>query len=111
MEAHSDELVYVEAPALELLGKLGWETVSAYSETFGPDGTLGRDSQSDVVLVHRLREALTELNPNIPVAGIEVAVDELVRTDTKDKVRANKRIHLLLRDGFPVQVENSEEIS
>lgn len=46
---------------------LGWESVYAYNaETFGPNGTLWRASERDVVLVRDLRAALKRLNPDIP---------------------------------------------
>ena len=48
----------VEQPAIEVFSSLGWETVNAYYETLGPDGTLGRTSQSEVVLVRYLLPAL-----------------------------------------------------
>ncbi len=56
----------VEQPALALLAELGWSVVNAWSETFGPTGTLGRDSMHEVVLVHRLRDALRWLNSACP---------------------------------------------
>ena len=41
---------------------LGWETVYAYNtETFGPEGTLGRLSDREVVLTRYLGEALNRL--------------------------------------------------
>jgi hypothetical protein len=43
---------------------LGWESVYAWNqETFGPDGTLGRQDTREVVLVRDLRAALVRLNP------------------------------------------------
>ena len=60
------EAALVERPALELLAELGWEVVDAYGETLGPAGTLGRDSKHDVVLTHRLRDALRLLNSESP---------------------------------------------
>ena len=48
----------VEQPAIELFAALGWETVSALDETFGPSGTLGRETTAEVVLEPRLRAAL-----------------------------------------------------
>ena len=36
------------------------------TETFGPAGNLGRDSERDAVLRRELREALARLNPNLP---------------------------------------------
>lgn len=53
----------VEQPAINLFAQLGWKTVSAMEETFGPGGTLGRETKGEVVLPDRLRAALTKLNP------------------------------------------------
>src|SRR3954471_17675819 len=91
----------VEQPALELLVELGWEVVNAWSETFGPAGTLGRDSMHEVVLVHRLRDAIRDLNPDVPEfiraeALQAVAKDRLVM----DRVPANREVHALLSDGY-----------
>ena len=63
-----DELV--EQPALRLLSQLGWEVALAFDEDLGAASTLGRDSQSEPVLGHRLRDALRTLNPGIPEAAL-----------------------------------------
>ena len=91
----------VERPALDLLEELGWAVVSAWSETFGPAGTLGRDSMRDVVLVHRLRDALNLLNPEVPESVREEALDAIAKDRSlMDRVRANKDVYDLLRDGY-----------
>jgi type I restriction enzyme R subunit len=91
----------VERPALDLLAVLGWETVSAFEESFGAGGTLGRGSQREVVLVHRLRDALRYLNPSVPDVQREEAVAALIRGRAlMDRVRANREVFELLRDGF-----------
>lgn len=46
------EAELVERPAMELLEELGWDPIDAFSEKLGPDGTLGRDSFTDVILTH-----------------------------------------------------------
>jgi len=69
----------VELPAFDLFASLGWQTVSALEETFGPSGTLGREMASEVVLLARFRPALTNLNPKLPPEAIAAAVDELTR--------------------------------
>ena len=56
----------IEQPALALLGQLGWETANCFDETFGAEGTLGRETKSEVVLLSRLRPALEKLNPKFP---------------------------------------------
>ena len=45
----------VEQPAIGLFADLGWQTVSAMEETFGPDGTLGRETKGEVVLAREER--------------------------------------------------------
>jgi hypothetical protein len=56
----------VEQPAMKLLRDLGWDVASGFDEVLGPAGTLGRDSQAEVVLSHRLPFALRSINPGIP---------------------------------------------
>lgn len=86
---------------MELLAELGWETINAYSETLGPAGTLGRDSQHDAFLTHRLRDALTALNPQVPESSRAKALVEITRDRSLMLAeRANREIYDLLRDGY-----------
>jgi type I restriction enzyme R subunit len=95
------ELALVERPALELLREMDWEVVDAYHETFGPAGTLGRDSMHEVVLVHRLRDVLRWLNPQVPDEVREEALTELAKgRSAMDRVRANREVYDLIRDGY-----------
>jgi type I restriction enzyme R subunit len=90
-----------EQPALRALAALGWDVVNAFTETFGPAGTLGRDSQDQVVLVYRLRDALERLSPDVPWHVREEALEELVRDRSiMDRVRASQEVHGLIRDGY-----------
>jgi type I restriction enzyme R subunit len=65
--------------AIGLIAELGWQTVSAMDEVFGPSGTLGREISGEVVLIPRLRAALERLNSHLPAEAIASAVDELAR--------------------------------
>jgi type I restriction enzyme R subunit len=92
-----------------LLGRLGYETTNGYAELFGADHAfadgLGRDDQSQVVLHHRLRPKLASLNPGVPSAGIDAAIDELVLDrSAMDATRANRAVWKLVRDGAKVTV-------
>ena len=69
----------VEQPAIGLFADMGWQTVSAMEETFGANGTLGRETKGEVVLTARLREALLRLNPEMPSEAINNALDEIAR--------------------------------
>jgi type I restriction enzyme R subunit len=98
------EAELVERPALELLADLEWIVVDAYAEQLGSTGTLGRDSIHDVVLTHRLRDALRFLNPAVPDDVREEALQSIIKDRAAmDPVRANKEIHGLLRDGYQAE--------
>ena len=97
-----DELV--ERPALGLLSQLGWEVASGFEEVLGSAGALGRDSQSEPVLGHRLRDALRSLNPGLTEAALEEAAERLVEDrSAMDRVRANREVYGLLRFGARVE--------
>ena len=48
----------VEKPAIAIFEDLGWDAANVYHETFGPSGTLGRETNHEAVLIARLRRAL-----------------------------------------------------
>jgi type I restriction enzyme R subunit len=99
----------VERPAIALFAQLGWTTVNAMQETLGPDGTLGRDNQSEVVLRRPLREALERLNPELPAEAISKAVEEISKDRSAvDHVRANREVYALVRDGVRVKVRTED---
>jgi type I restriction enzyme R subunit len=99
----------VEQPAIKLLGELGWECANAYNETLGPDGTLGRDNRSEVLLLRRLRAAIERLNPDAPSEAVEQAVVEIAKPRTvMHYARANREIHELLRDRVEVSVRQPD---
>ena len=110
MSPHSyteDQLV--EQPANELFGGLGWKTVSAMEEAFGPVGTLGREAKGEVVLVARLRPALIKLNPTLPPEAITATIDELTRDRSAMSLEAaNREVYRLLKEGIPVSVPDRE---
>jgi type I restriction enzyme R subunit len=99
----------VEQPAIRLFAELGWSTVNAMHETLGPEGTLGRDNQSEVVLAGRLRAALVRLNPELPGGAISMAVEEIAKDrSAMDHVRANREVYALVRDGVRVMVRTDD---
>lgn len=106
--AYSEDQL-VEQPAIGLFGQLGWQTVSAMEETFGPGSTLGRETKGEVVLVERLRAALALLNPGVPHEAIQTAIDELARDRSAMSLEAaNREVYRLLKDGIPVSIPNRE---
>ena len=98
-----DELV--EQPAIQLFTELGWQSMSARDEIFGIEGTLGRETKSEVVLVGRLKTAIQRLNPQLPPEAITLALSDLTRDrSTKASVAANREIYDLLKDGVLVSI-------
>lgn len=95
----------VEQPAIQLFAELGWETLSASDEVMGAEGTLGRETKSEVVLAVRLRNVLVRLNPSLPPEAISAAVDELSRDRSAMlPTAANRELWALMRDGVKVSV-------
>jgi len=103
----------VEQPAMELLQSIGWETKNCYEEVFGKEGTLGRETTSEVVLTRYLRDAIKRLNPQIGLDAADIAVEEITRDRSSlSPLKANQEIYQLLKDGVPVtyQDEYDEEV-
>src|SRR6266566_3096157 len=99
----------VEQPAIGLFAELGWQTVSAWEEIFGKDGTLSRETPGEVVLESRLRAALERLNPALPPEAITAAVDELNRDRSAMSLEAaNREVYLLLKEGIKVSVPDRD---
>ncbi|MDR3673895.1 MAG: type I restriction endonuclease subunit R [Acidobacteriota bacterium] len=99
----------IEQPAIELFGKLRWETANCFHEFDHGASPLGRDSKGEVVLVARLRAALKLLNPKLPTEAIDLAIEELTRgRSTLSAAAANREIYRLLKDGVKVTYKTDE---
>ncbi len=88
---------------------LGWNSVYAWNqETFGPNGTLGRASTREVVLLRDLRVALQRLNPQLPPAAVNEAVSKLTRHDvSRSLLQHNQEFYRLIRDSAPVSYRDA----
>jgi len=108
-DVNSEDRLVQQTFAEHLRDKLGWESVYAWDqETFGPAGLLGRMSPRDVVLVRDLRAALGRLNPEIPEAAREQAVEKLTRVDySRSLLQHNREFYRYIRDGVPVEWRNA----
>ena len=65
MPSADTEDALVEQPAIEVFEDLGWTARRCYDELFGSDGSLGRETSSEVILTRHLRQALERLNPGL----------------------------------------------
>lgn len=89
----------IEEAALEWFGELGYAV--GHGAQMAP-GEAERDSFGDVVLEGRLREALLQLNPEVPEEAREEALRKVLRVEDGSLVRTNQAFHRLLRDGVDV---------
>lgn len=97
------ELPLVELHAITCFASLGWETANLYNEAFGPNGTEGRTSAAEVILVPRLRKALERINPGYPATAYDQAIEQLTEDrSTQIPVNANQAFYKLLRDRVKV---------
>ncbi|QPM68615.1 type I restriction endonuclease subunit R [Atribacter laminatus] len=91
----------LEQTALDWFESLGWKT--AFGPEISPDGlACEREDYDQVVLVGRLRTALENINPSIPVGAIDEAVRRIIRTESPSMIENNRRFHRMLTDGVDV---------
>jgi type I restriction enzyme R subunit len=104
-DINSEDRLVQQTFADHLRDRLGWESVYAYSaETFGAQGTLGRASEREMLLVRDLRAALARLNPDLPESAREQAVEKLTHIDfARSLVQHNREFYGFIRGGVPVE--------
>ena len=104
-DINSEDRLVQKTFADHLRDALDWDSVYAYNEeTFGPNGTLGRANERDVVLVRDLRAALERLNPNLPQSAREQAVEKLTRVNlSRSLLQHNQEFYSYIRLGVPVE--------
>jgi len=104
-DINSEDRLVQRTFADHLQSRLGWDSIYAYNaETFGPDGTLGRESERDVVLVRDLRAAVDRLNPDLPPEACRQVVEKLTKIDfARSLVQHNREFYGFMRGGVPVE--------
>ena len=91
----------LEKAALDWFRELGYEYV--HGAYIAPDGeTPERDDYSQVVLVGRLRDVLTRINPGVPDDAIEDALLLVTRPDSPSLIVNNRAFHRMITDGVDV---------
>lgn len=101
----------LEVATIEHFEELGYSSMNCYTESFGDDATLGRQTSSEVVLPLRLKDALVKLNPEIPIDGINFAIEELSKDrSVQNPVTANQEVYKLIKDGVKVSFKDDDGI-
>ncbi len=92
---------HIESLAIETLRNLGWEHI--HGLTMAPGGEHAeRENFEQVVLIDRLRKAVDILNPNIPSAAREQAVQKALKVFAPDLLTKNEAFHQMLVEKIKV---------
>lgn len=107
---YSENILVQESAGNLLHDELGWDVRFAYNtEKLGQNGTFGRESYHDILLVRYFREALKKLNPWINEEQIAEAQKTLEsRLSTSSLLQINEEKYFLIRDGIPVTVKKPD---
>ena len=107
---YSENILVQESAGKLLQDELGWNVKFAYNtEVLGVDGTFGRKSYRDILLVRYFRAALQRLNPWMTEDQISEAQKKLEnRLSTASLLQTNEEKYLLIRDGIPVTVKKPD---
>ena len=101
---------HFEEAALDWFAELGYQKISGYDIAPAPDGSAPeRENYRQVILIDRLRERLTIINPDIPSSAIEDAIRQILNSNLPSLIQANRQFHRWLRDGVQVEFQREGE--
>ncbi len=95
----------IQKSAADLLEKeLGWTNVMAWDqEVLGNEGTLGRKSYHEVLLVRHFCKALKNLNPWMTEKQLAEAVERMTEhMSSQSLMQINEQKYQYIKDGIPV---------
>ena len=101
---YSEDLLIQKSTAELLEKELGWKSVYAFdNEVLGEQGTLGRKTQSEVVLTRHLRIVLKRLNPWMTDKQMTEAIERMTGyMSSQTLMQINEEKYGYIRDGVPV---------
>lgn len=104
---YSENILVQESAGNLLRDELGWDVRFAYNtEVLGKNGTFGRESYKEILLLRYFHEALKKLNPWMNESQISEAQKALEnRLSTSSPLQVNEKKYFLIRDGIPVTVK------
>ena len=94
---------------------LGWLAELHYAVLHGPDIAAGQPAAErngsgyrDVILENRFRQAVAQLNPDLPPAALEDAYRKVTRADAPSLIEWNRTVHRMLVDGVNVEYRRKD---
>jgi type I restriction enzyme R subunit len=94
-----------EQVALDTLGELAW--VPLEGKRVAP-GSGERESWAELIIPHRLRTAITRINPQLPTSAVDDALGIVLAPASRDALNENRRIHEFLTRGIRSVVYTDE---
>jgi len=93
---------------------LAWLRSTGYSHVYGPEIAVDgeapeRKNYTQVVLIERFRDAISRLNPLVPLVAREDALQQVLHLDTPVLLSANRLFHRMLVNGVPVEYQRDGE--
>ena len=100
---YSENILVQESAGNLLRDELGWDVKFAYNtEVLGDNGTFGRKSYKEILLVRHFRAAPKKLNPWITADQLLEAQSVLEKhLSTSSLLQINEEKYFLIRDGIP----------
>ena len=107
---YSENILVQESAGHLMRDELGWDVKFAYNtEVLGENGTFGRKSYKEILLVRYFRAALKKLNPWITDSQISEAQNVLEgHLSTSSPMQINEEKYFLIRDGIDVTVKHKD---
>lgn len=107
---YDEDALVQQTTADYLHDELGWDSIFAYNEeTFGPEGTLGRKNDKEVVLTRYLGEALVKLNPGLPDEAYHDAIRQITEYSfTQSLTQINQEKYELLKKRIKVNYRDQK---
>ncbi len=101
---YSENILVQESAGHLLADELGWQVELAYNqEILGENGTFGRNSYKDILLVRYFQKALRTLNPWLTDAQVIEAQNTFEKhLSSASLMQINEEKYAYLRDGIPV---------
>ena len=94
----------IETLAIERLQALGFDYI--YGPDIAPDSTNPeRENFAEVLLLGRLRNAATRINPTLPAAALDEAIKTIRRISSPELLANNEAFHRLLTEGVNVSYQ------
>jgi type I restriction enzyme R subunit len=92
---------------------LEWFADLSYQIEYGPDiapdgGKQERKSYGDVLLIDRLKNSLSRINPQLGADTLDDVLRKLQQVETPSLPEENRRLHQMIVDGVDVEVTRSD---